>query len=158
METRSKPVTPYVALTDIYSAAGLLFPFIFLAIALIVTLTDSLDGARGYYLVSLLAALIGFPVSWWRVRNIRETLDHGVEVNGTVTHLRSGRGRSGNTRVKWEYTYGGRTYSGDAYVSNDGEVRAPAKGSKIRLWVNPNKPGWSVWRDLYTSALALGKG
>jgi hypothetical protein len=158
MEHRSKPSTFYIALTDIYSAAGLLFPFVFLVIALVVTVTDSVDGARGYYLISCLAALVGFPISWWRVRNIREILEEGIEANGVVTHVRSAGGRSGNMRVRWEYTYEGRTYTGEAYAAKGGEVRAPVKGGNIRLWVHPKKPGWSVWRDLYTSALALGEG
>jgi hypothetical protein len=158
MESRSKPGGSYVALTDMYSAAGLLFPVVFLVIAGIVTVIGGLDEARGYYMMSALAALVGFPVSWWRVRNIRATLNHGVEVNGVVTDVRSARRTSGNNRVKWQYSYEGRSNTGDAYFAAGGEVRAPSKGGKIRLWVNPNKPGWSVWRDLYTSSLALGKG
>lgn len=154
---RLLPRTIYIAFTDILSAAGLLFPFIFLLIAIIITFTGGMDEAIGFYGMSAVGAVIGFPFSWWRVHQIKTTLATGVEVDGVVIWLKTGSGRSGNTRVKWQYQYEGRTYEGEAYVAVDGPVRPPATGKKIRLWVNPQKPQWSVWRDLYMTPLALGK-
>ncbi len=154
---RPQASTVYVALTDIMSAAGLLFPVVFLVIAVVVTFTGGVDEARGFYWMSALGALIGFPFAWWRVQQVKTTLATGVEVDGVVTSIKTGSGRSGNTRVKWEYQYEGRRYEGEAYVAVDGSLRPPEKGRKIRLWVNPQKPQWSVWRDLYTTPLALGK-
>lgn len=154
---RLLPRTIYIAFTDILSAAGLIFPFVFLLIAVIVTFTGGMDEAIGFYGMAAVAAVIGFPFSWWRVQQLKATLATGVEVDGVVTWLKTGSGRSGNTRVKWQYQFDGRAYEGEAYVAVDAPVRPPATGKKIRLWVNPQKPQWSVWRDLYTTPLALGK-
>ena len=155
---RTQPHTVYVALTDMMSAAGLILPITFLVIGGIGALMGGLDQATGFLAMGGIAALIGFPLSWWRVRHIKETVTMGVDVDGVVTFVKVGNRNSGNTKVKWHYQFEGKRYEGEAYVATSSDVRVPEKGKKIRLWVNPNKPKWSVWSDLYSSSLALGKG
>jgi hypothetical protein len=155
---RIQPHTGYVALTDMMSAAGLILPITFLVIGGISALITGVDQSTGFLGMGAIAALIGFPLAWWRVQHIKETLAMGVDVDGTVTFVKRGQRSTGNTRVKWHYQYEGKSYEGEAYVGTSAEVRVPEKGRKIHLWVHPNKPQWSVWRDLYSTALALGKG
>jgi hypothetical protein len=156
MADRAKPRTVYVAFTDMMAAAGIILPGAFLLFAVVIGVVAGIEESYGFLGMAAVAALIGFPVAWWRVRRIQETVANGVEVNGKVTWVKLGRRTSGNTQVKWEYQYGGKLYQGDAYVSQNGEVRIPAKGERIRLVVNPDKPEWSVWKDLYSTSLALG--
>lgn len=158
MAERAKPRTVYVAFTDMMAAAGIVLPFAFLLLAVVIGMVTGLEDSYGFLGIAGLSALIGFPVAWWRVQQIQATIANGVEVNGTVTWVKLGQRTSGNTQIKWQYQYNGRMYQGNAYVSQNGEVRVPTKGERIRLLVNPDKPGWSVWRDLYTTSLALGKG
>lgn len=157
MAERIVPRTLYIALTDMMSAAGIILPLVFFLIAGVIALMSGAEQGMGFLGVGAVAAVIGFPVAAWRIYHIKQTLATGVEVDGVVTFVKLGGRSSGNTRIKWDYQYEGKRYQGEAYVSDSGPVRAPQKGKRIHLWVNPRQPQWSVWQDLYTTPLALGK-
>lgn len=148
MRRRPRPNVIYAAFSDIYSAAGILFPIVVIGFAFCAWLQDPFGSFMLEMVLAVVITIVGLSVAYYRTKMVSDTVEKGAEVMGKVTGVRLGNRRS-NSEIKWEYVWEGKQYKGHGYTANNRGTPTPNVHEELPLFVNPDKPSWSVMQTLY---------
>lgn len=155
--TAVKPSIFRIIQSDYIAMLALLVPLVFLGMYVVIAVFGFFPGLRGrdpimadgapfFFWGTIIAALAGLPLAYWRVKIVRDVFKRGVEVPGVVLDVKFFRDRGS---VSYQYPYNGQTLVGFNAISKNSRTTALRKDAPIVLIVDKETPAKAFVRDQY---------
>jgi hypothetical protein len=152
-----KPSIVRIIQSDYIATLALLFPLVFLGMYVVIAVFGFIPGLGGrdpimadgspfFFWGTIIAALIGLPLAYWRVKIVRDVFKRGVEVPGVVLDVKFFRDRGS---VSYQYPYDGQTLLGFNAIAKTKRTAALRKDAPVVLIVDKENPAKAFVRDLY---------
>jgi uncharacterized protein DUF3592 len=153
LDTRRQPSIVSLILADYASLLCFLFPVIAWGMfaAAVTGLWPSKPAEAEFRFqfclwLAIAATVVGGPLLYLRIRNIRSILRDGIAVPAKVVSVWFMKDRG---RVEYEYTFEGQTYRGGMALAKSKRAAELKEGQEITVLVHPANPGRSMVADVF---------
>lgn len=153
----NKPSFFRIAFTDYYASLAIIVPLVGLGIFIFTQFTGvTFSRTRGisevdqndpfFIYAALVACVACLPILIWRVRNISNLFESGIEADGIVTDMAVNRGRA---RISYRFEADGQSVDLNHMTQYTALVKTLQPGTPVTVLYDSNEPEKGFIKDIF---------